>query len=146
MLSAVSTRDTSVPPRASALAVVGIGGAIGAVARYGVDVLLPAADRGFPVGTFLVNVTGCLLLGVLAGALFHPNAHRLLRPFVAVGVLGGFTTFSTHTVEAVTRALDGAVATALGYLIATAVGSLMALEVGLVLSRWWVHRRRGSRR
>ena len=123
------------------LAVVAIGGAIGAAGRYGVDVVLPAAPRGFPLGTFLVNVIGCLLIGVLAGVVFRPGAHRLLRPFVAVGVLGGFTTFSTYTVEAVTLALDDAAGTALGYLLATVAGSVLAVESGLLLNRWLTYRR-----
>lgn len=134
--------ETAAPRGLSLLAVIGAGGAIGAVARYGVDVLLPASERGLPVGTFLVNVTGCLLIGALAGVLFGRRAHRLLRPFIAVGVLGGFTTFSTYTVQAVTLALDGEVGTALGYLVATAAACLVAVEVGLMLSRWSAHRRR----
>jgi len=127
------------------LAVVSVGGATGAVGRYGVDVLLPPADGGFPLGTFLVNVTGCLLIGVLAGTLFHAGAHRLLRPFVAVGVLGGFTTFSTYAVAVVEIALDGAPATAFGYLIATVAAALVAVEAGLTLSRYLAYRPRRGR-
>lgn len=136
--------EASEPARWPVLAVIALGGAAGAVCRYGVDVLLPTAERGFPVGTFLVNVVGCLLIGGLAGALFRRDAHRLLRPFVAVGVLGGFTTFSTYTVQAVTLGLDDAVGTALGYLVATAAAALLAVEAGFVLARWWAHRRRGT--
>jgi len=124
------------------LAVVALGGAAGAVGRYGVDVLLPIGDGGFPVGTFAVNVVGCALIGVLAGTLFRSDAHRLLRPFVAVGVLGGFTTFSTYTVQIVTLALAGAAATALGYLVATVLAAVLAVEGGFVLSRWAARRRR----
>lgn len=129
------------PAKWPVLTVIAIGAAIGAVGRYGVDVLLPAGERGFPLGTFLVNVVGCLLIGALAGVLCQPAAHPLLRPFMAVGLLGGFTTFSTYTVEAVTLALRGETATALGYLLATVVAALVAVEAGLVLSRWSAHRR-----
>lgn len=128
------------------LAVIAMGGAIGASGRYGVDVLLPAADGGFPLGTLLVNVTGCLLIGVLAGMLFRADAHRLLPPFVAVGVLGGFTTFSTYTVAAVELALHDAPGTAFGYLIATLAAALLAVEAGLTLSRYTSYLRSHRRR
>ncbi|MGI8694714.1 MAG: fluoride efflux transporter FluC [Geodermatophilaceae bacterium] len=134
--------EASTPARWPVLAVIAVGGALGAMGRHGIDVLLPAPDREFPLGTFLVNVVGCLLIGALAGALFRPGAHRLLRPFVAVGVLGGFTTFSTYAVQALTLALDEEVGTATGYLIVTAVSALLAVEAGLVLSRGLSHRRR----
>ncbi len=128
------------PAQWPVLAVVSVGGALGAVGRYGADLLLPAADRGFPVGTLLVNVTGCLLIGVLAGVLFGADSHRLLRPFVGVGLLGGFTTFSTYSVGISTLALDGAVGTAFGYLLATVAAALVAVEVGMTVSRWSSYR------
>ncbi|MBA3524093.1 MAG: CrcB family protein, partial [Geodermatophilaceae bacterium] len=87
--------------RGPVLLAVAAGGAVGALARHGVDLLLPVEPATFPLGTFAVNVAGCLLLGVLAGALYQPDRHRLVLPFVVTGVLGGFTTFSTYTVQTV---------------------------------------------
>ena len=83
---------------------VGGGGFLGAVARYGVGRLLEASAAGarLPIATFVVNVTGCLAIGVLAGlgertALLTPGA----RLFLMTGVLGGYTTFSAFALETV---------------------------------------------
>ncbi|HEV7652777.1 MAG TPA: CrcB family protein [Actinophytocola sp.] len=82
------------------LGVVALGGGLGALARYGLTVLLPTPPGGFPWATFLVNVLGCLLIGVLMVPVTEVHAaHRLVRPFLGVGVLGGFTTFSTYALE-----------------------------------------------
>lgn len=129
-------------PDGSLFGVLAVGGALGATARHGVDLLLPADPGAFPLGTFLVNVLGCLVLGAVAGTVRRPGRHRLLLPFVGAGLLGGFTTFSTYTVQTVTLALDGVVGTAVGYLLATLVAGVVAVEAGLSLSRWLAHGRR----
>lgn len=129
-------------PDAALFGVLAVGGALGASGRYGVDLLLPAEPGAFPLGTFLVNVVGCLVLGALAGTIRHPGRHRLLLPFIGPGLLGGFTTFSAYTVQVVRLALDGVVGTAAGYLLATLVVGLVAVEAGLSLSRWVAHGRR----
>jgi CrcB protein len=134
--------EATQPARWPVLVVVAVGGAIGAVARHGVDVLLPAAERGFPVGTFLVNVVGCLIIGALAGLFYRARTHRLVQPFLGVGILGGFTTFSTYTVQAVSLGLRDEVGTSFGYLLATVLAALVAVEIGLILSRGLAHRRR----
>ncbi len=83
-------------------AVVGIGGFLGALARYGLSGFVHrfAATSGFPYGTLVVNLFGCLLIGILAGLMegrqmFGPE----FRLFALIGVLGGFTTFSTFGYE-----------------------------------------------
>src|SRR5437763_10088263 len=90
-------------PATSHLPVVGViaaGGALGALARYGVSLALPTQPGHFPWGTFAINVVGCALIGVLMVLIMEVwSAHRLLRPFLGVGVLGGFTTFSTYAVD-----------------------------------------------
>ena len=84
--------------------VVGIGGGIGAVARYKIGglILHHAADWKFPVGTFAVNVSGCLLAGLLAGLAEKHNLFSAdARLFLFSGFLGGFTTFSAFGLETV---------------------------------------------
>ncbi|TDQ55297.1 fluoride efflux transporter FluC [Actinorugispora endophytica] len=113
-------------------AAISAGGAIGAVARHGLSVAIPHAPGAFAWSTALVNVSGCLLIGVLMALVtdVRPDS-RLLRPFLGVGVLGGYTTFSTHLVDAL-RMLDaGAAGTALVSLAGTLVGGLLAVWLGL---------------
>lgn len=128
------------------LAVVALGGALGALARYAVERALPATAGSFPVATFTANLLGCLVIGAVAGWVLRPGAHRLLRPFVTTGVLGGFTTFSTYTIQVLTAALHSRVDVAAGYLLATLLGALVAVEAGFVVSRALARRRPGSGR
>ena len=108
------------------------GGALGALARWGVAAALPRADGGWPWATLLVNLTGCLLMGLLLGALAARDPEPpWARPFLAVGVLGGYTTYSAFAVEVVGLADAGAVAAALGYLLASLVGGVLAVAAGV---------------
>ena len=113
----------------SLLATVAAGGAIGAAARYGAGQAWPTdAGRAFPVTTMVVNVVGCGLIGVLMvllGEMRRP--HRLLRPLVGTGVLGGFTTFSTYAVDLQRLLAGGHAWTAAAYLVATPVAALTAV-------------------
>lgn len=118
------------------LAVIAAGGALGALARHGVQAALPDAPGGFPWATFLVNVSGCLLMGVLMVVITEVRtAHRLVRPFLGVGMLGGYTTFSTYVVDAQRTVAAGAPVTALAYLGATLVAALLAVAAGMWLTR-----------
>ena len=75
---------------------VGLGGFIGAVARYGISTLLQGRGAGWPLATLLVNVVGCLAIGALLGlARDNPDLSPQVRSFLVVGLLGSFTTFST---------------------------------------------------
>ncbi|WP_433429319.1 fluoride efflux transporter CrcB [Nonomuraea sp. CA-141351] len=118
------------------LAAIAAGGALGALARYGLQSALPAGPADFPWATFLVNVSGCLLIGVLMVVITEVRqAHRLVRPFLGVGVLGGYTTFSTYVVD-VQRAVEaGAPLTGLVYLAATMAAALAAVAAGMWLTR-----------
>lgn len=120
----------------AALAVVAVGGALGALARHGVGVAVPQAPGAFPWATFVVNVTGCLLIGALVVALteWRP-AHPLVRPFLGTGVLGGYTTFSTYSVDVLRLVGSGHGATAAGYLVGTLVGAVAATWLGARLAR-----------
>lgn len=110
------------------------GGAIGAGARYGMELAIPPLRDGWPTATFVVNLSGCLVLGfalVIAKEL-APDPHasllaRRLRPFLITGVLGGYTTFSTFAFEAQTLLTGAGHDLALFYAV-TSVG----LGVGCV--------------
>ncbi len=116
------------------LLVIALGGGFGALARYAVGVLL--ATGAFPWATFAVNVLGCLLIGVLMVLINEVwSVHRLLRPFVGVGFLGGFTTFSTYAVEFAELLRPGSVVPAVLYLVGTVLGALLAVLAGVALTR-----------
>jgi fluoride exporter len=118
------------------LAVMAAGGGIGGVARYGAGRLWPTAPGGFSWATLTVNAVGCMLIGVLMVLITEVwVTNRLARPFLGVGVLGGFTTFSTYTAE--TRALlrPGTVPLAFAYLAGTLLAAMLAVTVGVWLTR-----------
>lgn len=117
-------------------AAVAVGGALGALSRHGLALGLPTPRDGFPLATFVTNVLGCLLIGALLVVLTElRRGHHLLRPFLATGVLGGFTTFSTYTVETQQLLSAGRVGTALGYLGGTLLAALSATWIGIALAR-----------
>jgi CrcB protein len=112
------------------------GGVLGALARFGLGQALPHSAGTWPWATLLVNLTGCLVLGLLIPALFARHPHSAwLRPFLGTGVLGGYTTFSTFTVDAVQLTDAGAVGTAVAYVGASVIGGVLAAVAGLVLGR-----------
>ncbi|MGP3961039.1 fluoride efflux transporter FluC [Nonomuraea sp. 3N208] len=137
-------------PRAwPVLGAVSAGGVLGALARYGISAALPHAPTGFPWSTFLVNVSGCLLIGVLMTLIDQVwTGRRLLRPFWGVGVLGGYTTFSTYIIDIHAAMRAGAPGVALAYLAATLVAALLAVWAGTVAtgSALELGRRRRERR
>jgi fluoride exporter len=117
-----------------------LGGALGALARWGVATALPSSAGAWPWATLLVNLTGCLLIGVLLAVLLarFPGS-PWLRPFLATGVLGGYTTFSTFAVETVALLDAGRPATAAGYVAASVGGGVLAVVAGLLAGRAAVH-------
>lgn len=123
------------PLDAQTLGAIAVGGIAGALARYGLGVAFPTAAGTFPATTLAINLTGSLLLGLLVGVLVrHENAHRLLRPALGTGVLGGYTTFSTFAVEADRLISGGHVGVAAGYLAASLAGGVVAAALGLVVA------------
>ncbi len=115
-----------------------LGGAIGAVARWGAAEVLPPTAGGWPWATLLVNLTGCFLLGVLIAVLAARSPEPAwVRPFLAVGVLGGYTTYSTFAVEVVRLVEDGAAVLAAGYVLLSVGGSVAAVALGAVSGRRW---------
>jgi CrcB protein len=125
------------------LLVVAVGGAVGALARYAISVGVPHDDTGaWPWATFLTNLAGCLALGVLlvwvddrhdGWTSTHPRRARLARPLLASGVLGGFTTFSTFSVEAVAMVDAGRGLAATSYVVLSVLLGVLCVLLGRAL-------------
>lgn len=118
------------------VAVVAVGGALGATARYGASLLWPTRPGTFPWTTLVVNGVGCAIIGVFLVLISEVwTAHRLVRPFFGTGVLGGFTTFSTYAVDATRLVQDGRIATACAYLAGTLVVAMAAVWAAVAATR-----------
>lgn len=112
------------------------GGALGALLRYGVTVMTAGGDAsGLPWHTLGVNVLGSFMLGLLMATLPAGVAGERWRLFAGVGVLGGFTTFSTFSVETVTLVQHGAVTTAAVYMLSSLVGAVLGAAAGYAMGR-----------
>ncbi|WP_106745975.1 fluoride efflux transporter CrcB [Yoonia maritima] len=115
---------------------VALGGAIGAVGRYGVNIAATRlAGIGFPWGTVTVNVLGSFFMGVMVVVLAHKGGMRF-APLLMTGMLGGFTTFSAFSLDAVTLVERGQVVHAAAYVIGTVLVGLIAIMAGMALTRW----------
>jgi len=117
---------------------VAIGGAIGSVARYLIQSLIGHyAGSSFPYGTLIVNITGSVFMGLLIGWLgrMMPGHTQSIHLFVAVGVLGGYTTFSTFSLESVNLLEEGRWMAMSLYIVSSVVLSIGGLLVGLRLMR-----------
>jgi CrcB protein len=115
------------------LIAVALGGAIGSLLRYFVaSAIQSAASAGFPWGIFVVNVTGGFLMGLIVelGAL-KLNLAPEMRAFLTVGILGGYTTFSTFSLDSVLLIQRGAYGAAAAYVLGSTVLSILALFLGL---------------
>ncbi|MFI6849034.1 fluoride efflux transporter CrcB [Kitasatospora sp. NBC_00085] len=133
---AVRRRPPVLRGQGPAVAVVALGGAIGASARYGAGLLRPDAPTAFPWTTLVVNVVGCAVIGVFLVAITEGRpAHPLLRPFFGTGVLGGFTTFSTYAVDTRRLLVEGRPGVGLAYLGLTPVAALAAVWAAAGLAR-----------
>ncbi|MFN8099182.1 MAG: fluoride efflux transporter CrcB [Dermatophilaceae bacterium] len=129
------------------LLVIAAGGALGSLARWALAEAIPHARGGIPIATWTANLTGAFILGallVLVTEVWPP--HRHLRPFLAVGVLGGFTTFSTYMLDAHTLLGAGAPGRLTAYVLGTLVTGLIACWGGIVLTRGIVSARRNRLR
>ncbi len=119
------------------LLAIALGGAMGAVARFaisfGMGQLWPA---GFPLATFIVNLLGCLAIGILYGLwLTRPELSPVLQQGLMVGFLGAFTTFSAFSLDAWRLVESGQSLLALGYILLSVCLCLTATWAGLVLTR-----------
>ncbi len=117
---------------------VAVGGAIGASARHGLGLLmLRFFGPTFPVGTLLANIIGGLLMGLLMGWLVRdtPDGANSIRLFAGVGVLGGFTTFSAFSLDAIRMLESKTYGMFLGYVGASVILSIAAVALGLFIMR-----------
>jgi CrcB protein len=116
---------------------VALGGALGASARYGLDRFIEARSFAvFPWATFTINLTGCLLIGVIGESLV--DRHHLpawLRVGLVVGVIGGYTTFSTFAQETLTLVEARDLAIALVYVLGSVGTGIVAVYAGALLGR-----------
>jgi CrcB protein len=133
------------------LLAISAGGALGSLARWGVGELLPWSGTEFAWGTFVENVSGGFALGVLMVFVLDVwPSQRYVRPFLGVGLLGGYTTFSTFLLESRDLLVGGEVATAFTYLAGSVAAGLAAVWLGILAARAAVrvarHRRRQRRR
>ena len=117
------------------LLLVAAGGAIGSAARYGVGRWMGLQGSAVPWPTLLVNATGAFAIGLLLVAAARLGWPGWWRPFLAVGILGGYTTFSTFSLETVELVLRGSYGTAAGYAIGTLVVGMIACGGGIALGR-----------
>jgi CrcB protein len=116
----------------SPLLFVMVGGAVGSGARYLTGrAMLSLLGPDYPFGTLAVNLIGGLLMGVLVGVLARTSASETWRLLLAVGVLGGFTTFSAFSLDVVSLIERGAVGVAFGYVLVSVIGSIAAVFAGL---------------
>ena len=114
---------------------VAVGGALGAIARYGLTLWLPPLPGKFPLATFCTNVLGCFVMGALYVLIVQKAVIPLSwRPFLATGVLGAFTTFSTFSLEAFNLWQQQTVLAA-AYVASTIGGTLLAVWAGVQVCR-----------
>ena len=120
----------------AAMLLIFIGGGIGATARYGVSLAVFAlTGSAFPLGTLLINITGSTMMGMLAAWLLARGGNETLRLFAATGLLGGYTTFSAFSLDAVALWQRGEAAQAIAYVVASVGLSIAGLLLGLWLVR-----------
>jgi CrcB protein len=118
------------------LAVIALGGVLGSLARWSLTFLAPPTPGRFPWATFTANVSGCLLMGALMVVVLElTEPSRYLRPFLAVGVLGGYTTFSTFMLDVRGLADGGHALLALTYLAGSLAAGLAAVWLGALAAR-----------
>jgi fluoride exporter len=116
---------------------VAIGGAVGSIARYLMaSSIQTASGWEFPIGTVLVNILGCFLIGILYVLLVaRPDPRHELRALLIVGVMGGFTTFSSFSLETVTLAMNGHYTSATLNVVISVAACLVGTVLGIALAR-----------
>jgi CrcB protein len=115
---------------------VALGGGLGAAARFGVSLAVPARADAWPLATFLINVSGSLAIGILAGWLStRGESGEQWRLFLGVGVLGGFTTFSAYSLETLRMIERNDWLGASTYSIGSVLAGLVAVAIGMGLAK-----------
>lgn len=127
---------TTLRDRWDILAVIAAGGMLGSLGRWSLSELVPHDADQIAAGTWIENITGALMLGALmvfVVDVWPPT--RYVRPFLGVGVLGGYTTFSTYMLDTRTLLSEGEAWRAAVYLFGTLLSGLLALWAGVVVAR-----------
>ena len=117
---------------------IAIGGAVGSVLRYlTANAVYNLMGRDFPIGTLIVNIFGCLLMGFLTVFIFERvvNMASDLRALLLIGFLGGYTTFSTFSMETLSLIESGEIFRAILNVLASVIFCLIAVWVGVILGR-----------
>lgn len=113
---------------------IAFGGALGAVFRYGLGLILKSDNvLSFPLHTFSINILGSLLIGLAASILITSNNKELIQHFLMIGIFGGFTTFSSFSLESIFLIQNGRFTTALAYILLTNVMGILATFGGFQL-------------
>lgn len=117
--------------------IVFLGGGLGAVMRHGINILVGRTlGTGFPWSTFLINISGSLIMGLVAAYFaFKGEASQSWRLFLTTGILGGYTTFSAFSLDAALLYERGEIASAAIYVLGSVVLSIAGLFAGLYLVR-----------
>ena len=116
------------------------GGAIGTVLRYSMSGLTYRIVNGvFPWGTIFVNLTGCFAIGLLWGFFEIQNISSHMRNFIFIGILGGFTTFSTYALESLNLLRDGEIKLAMTNLLISNICGLLLVFAGFMLSKFIIN-------
>lgn len=119
---------------------VALGGAIGAVGRFGLHALIAPEPGKFPTATFVANVLGCFLMGIIYVLIVEKQfVNPNLRPFVMVGFLGAFTTFSSFAIEALSLWHAEQISLAITYALGSLFSCLLAVWVGYSLCEKIIH-------
>lgn len=114
---------------------VGLGGALGSMLRYGTSLLTAKYyANAFPLATFIANLLGCLLIGLLIGH-FSKNGNQGLQFLLITGFCGGYTTFSTFAAENITLWQNQNYLTLVGYTLASIFAGFLAVVLGLMISK-----------
>jgi CrcB protein len=119
---------------------IGAGGFLGSIARYSLHLLISSRSLAtFPWGTFTVNIIGCLLIGILVGLeTRHELINEPLKWLLITGFCGGFTTFSTFSIEGLALLNEHQFGVFFGYAIGSVVIGILATFLGYGLIRWLI--------
>ena len=112
-----------------------LGAGLGGLMRHGVNLVAARSGASFPWGTMTINVSGSILMGLVAGWFAARGDGMPTRLFIATGVLGGYTTFSTFSLEAMMLIERGEIVSALAYILGSVLLGIAGLFLGLLLMR-----------
>jgi CrcB protein len=115
---------------------IGIAGSAGALLRYVVATQLGRFTLRFPLGTFVINISGCLLLGWFMAYVSDHHVSDTTKLAIGVGFVGAYTTFSTFMYESNQLAGEGAGFEAIMYLLGSLIVGIMAVRLGMMLAHW----------